>query len=197
MGEYKIKVIELNGDRKLQNACKKAGIELFNPQGAWNGYGYEKLPMCAKIKSLSEMRKFNQIKRELDGTAKKVLTPEEKMQKWAERLAKLTGISVEDALKIAHEKLDYKQSCIDELEDKQYEHYSTERAKLINKLSRENPLRAITDKEHAFAILAASHRHNDTDYEYQLEEAKELAQRGELDHEDVQMYARMRKHESN
>ena len=44
---------ELEGNRKLINACKKNNLQTFNPQGKWNGYGYEKLPMAVKITSLS------------------------------------------------------------------------------------------------------------------------------------------------
>ena len=56
-------------------------------------------------------------------------------------------------------------------------------------MERANPLRPIKDYEHAQAILAASDRHNNTDYEYKLEEGRELRARGECD--DVKEYARL------
>lgn len=54
MREYKEKVISLDGNRKLINACKKNSLETFNPRGCWNGYGYEKLPMAVKIKGVTK-----------------------------------------------------------------------------------------------------------------------------------------------
>ncbi|GEM_PF-4504976 len=65
MKEYKSKVISLDGNRKLQNALRKAGLNLFNPRGGWNGYGYDRLPLAVNITSLSEMRKYNKIKKKL------------------------------------------------------------------------------------------------------------------------------------
>ncbi|GEM_PF-4411203 len=62
---------------------------------------------------------------------------------------------------------------------------------MINKKLRENPLRYIKDKEHAFAILAASNRHNNSDYEEMLEFAKEKALLGEIEYDEIQEWARM------
>ena len=71
MGNYKSKSIPLNGNRKLINVVKKAGLKTYHPKGCWNGFGYEMLPLEVEINSLSEMRKFNKIKRELEGNCRK------------------------------------------------------------------------------------------------------------------------------
>lgn len=191
VAEYKEKVISLDRNRKLINACKKAGLECFNPQGRWNGYGYEKLPMAVCIKSLGEMRKFNKIKKELDDApAPKQLTEEEITKKWCKRLVKLTGIDIEDAREIAKEKLEYKDEQIDRLNDREALHPSRQRQKLINRISRSNPLRYIKDEEHAYAIIEASERHNLTNYEGLLEQARDMAAMGEIDRDEVKEYAR-------
>ena len=188
---YKEKTIELNKNRKLINAVKKAGIKTMHPRGRWNGYGYEQLPLVAVITSLSEMRKFNKIQKEVQSaTPSKPKTQEEIVSAWAKRLAKLTAISIEDAEEIAQEKLDYQQDRIAELEDRNCEHYSVQRQKLINKLERENPLRYIKNADHAYSILAASHRHNCTNYEQMLDYARELAEKGEIERSEVKEYAR-------
>jgi hypothetical protein len=113
---------------------------------------------------------------------KKELTQKEKIEKWAKRLAKLTDITIGEAKKIAEEKIEYKEEKICEMEDRQaLEHYSRKRESLINKMRRENPLRRIEDEEHAQRIIAASERHNNSNYEDQLDKARELAQFGEID----------------
>lgn len=181
MKEYKEKIISLEGNKKLINACKKLGLQLHNPKGKWNGYGYDKLPMSVTIRSLSEMRAFNKLKNESIGIKKVVLSDEEKIEKWANRLSKLTGISLEDALIIAEEKLEYKSKQIEIIEDRQREYCSIEREKLINKMKRENPLRHIKNIEHAEAIVSASSRHNTTNYESMLNYSKDLVKNGEIE----------------
>ena len=178
--EYKEKIISLEGNRKLINLCKKNDMYTFNPRGEWNGYGYDKLPMAVKITSLAEMRKFNKLKRELElsTSESKPKTEEERISEWVNRLCKLTGISREEAEEIAEEKLEYKQSQISMLEDRQYERYSVKRQKLINKIDRSNPLRYIKNKDHAMAILDASYRHNTTDYERKLQILHEMEEMG-------------------
>jgi len=190
-GAKKVKIISLNGNRKLINACKKAGLPLHNPQGEWNGYGYKRLPLAVTLSSLKEVRKFNKIKRELEKIpVKKPKTPEEIREKWAKRLVKLTGISMEDALEIAQEKEDYKQEQIYDLEERQIDHYSRRRQTLINQITRSNPLRYIKDSNHAQNILAAHHRHSETNYENLLDEGRELAAEGQIARSEVKDYAR-------
>ena len=67
---------------------------------------------------------------------------------------------------------------------------SVRRGKLIAKMERENPLRYIKNEEHAQNILAASERHNNSDYEDKLEEGRELAASGDIDRAEVKEYAR-------
>ena len=92
---------------------------------------------------------------------------------------------------LAEEKLDDKYRQISDLEDRQISlRYSTRRQKLIDSIYRSNPLRHIRDIEHASNILNASVRHNESDYESMLKEARELADLGEIDHGEVKSYAR-------
>ena len=49
--EFAVKTIDLKGDRRLINRCKKAGLECFNPKGEWTRYGYERIRMHVKIAS--------------------------------------------------------------------------------------------------------------------------------------------------
>ena len=191
MSEYKKKIISLNGNRKLIYAVKKEGLKTLHPCGKWNGYGYEKLPLAVSIESLGEMRRFNKIVREVEHKpAPKQKTEEEKIEAWSRRLARLTNITVKEAIEIAKEKIEYKEQKIEEVENRQYEHYSHQRATLISKMRRENPLRYIKDADHAFNILLASHRHNCTNYDDKLEEGRELANVGIIDRSEVKDYAR-------
>lgn len=198
MKEYQVKEISLKGNRKLINACKKAGLKTYNPKGAWNGYGYEKLPLAVVISSLSEMRKYNKIVKELEASEdvkKPTLTDEEKIEKWYTRLSKLTGISLEEAKDIAYEKLEYKDDQILNLYSRQDSHFSSQREKLIRKLQKSNPLRYIKDKEHADNILIASERHNNTNYEDKLEFVHDLEEAGLIDKGNAKEYARTRSFE--
>ena len=120
----------------------------------------------------------------------KIKSPEEIKKTWAKRLSKLSNISIDEALMIAQDKLDYKNDQVKELEIRQFEKFSRKRETLINKLERSNPLRRISDESHAQNILAASNRHNKTNYERLLDEARELVEAGELQKCEVKDYAR-------
>ncbi len=201
--EYKVHDEELHSDRRLIHRVKKAGIHTYHPKGRWNGYGYEQLPLVARITSLSEMRKFNKIKRELaKEPPPKVLTEEEKMEAWAKSLVRKLkdteyAIDYEEAKDIAVEKLNYQTDRIYNLMERQVtERFSKKREKLINKLERENPLRRITDTGHAIAIVEASERHNNTDYEEYLEEYHEFEEEGEVVKGYAKEYARRAIHMS-
>lgn len=116
--------------------------------------------------------------------------PKDKRLRWAERLARLTGISVEEALEIAKAKEDYHAECILDLENRQCNDFSRRREKIIRTKERENPLRRIEDEDHAEAILYAHARHTDTDYEDYLAAANDLVIRGHLTHDDKRGWAR-------
>lgn len=172
--KYKIKVISLEKDRKLINKVKKVGLICENPTGEWNGYGYEKLPLAVIIFSIGQMRVFNKLKKEreterIKENNKPKKDPKDPKDAWVKRLNKLTGVPVEECLLIADEKLEYKEDQISRLVDRQVERFSHRRQKLINQIERSNPLRYIKNEEHAWAILAASYRHNNSDYESKLQ----------------------------
>jgi hypothetical protein len=190
----------LHGIPSYIAAAKRLGIPLYNPQGEYNGYGYERLPLHIDIDDKHErIKAYLHIKKESDRAKKEKAEKEAKknssgkpilsyVDKWAARLAKLTGITIDEAKDIAEEKLNSKEEDIDAMEDRQCDRYSIQRQKLINKMRRTNPLRRIEDESHAYAILAASDRHNNTDYEEKLEEGRELRAMGEI--EDAKEYAR-------
>ena len=169
------------GNRKLINEVKKLGLATFNPVGEWNGYGYDKEPMAAKIENISDLKKFNNCLKIVEGkkTAKK--TEQEKIDSWVKRLEKLTSCGIETAAKIAEAKIEYKLQQIEKLECLQNTCYSPKRAVLIRKIQRENPLRYISDKKHGENILGAHRRHIETDYECKLNKLHELEEWGLID----------------
>jgi hypothetical protein len=193
-----IGVYELDGNRTLINKVKAAGITTYNPKGSYNGYGYEKLPLVASLENEKDVKKMKSILAEIEKNKeekpkKKGKNQEEIIEAWAKRLSKLVEIDYEEAMNIAKEKIEYKEEKIAEVEERQTEHYSVKRQKLINKMYRENPLRRIIDECHARAIIAASDRHNYTDYEYLLEEGRELAMMGDIEKSEIKNYARKNK----
>ena len=95
-------------------------------------------------------------------------------------------------MQIAQEKIDYKIEQINMMEYRQSdERYSKKRQSLINQMERANPLRRIEDEDHAQRILNASERHNNTNYENELDNARELAELGEINRGEVREHARM------
>ncbi len=156
----------------------------------FNGYGYSTQNYWYLLK-LKDAKIVQEMLSERKGQKRKVLSQEEKISAWCRRLAKLTGISMETARAIAEEKLEDKYRQISELENRHVTlRYSTMREKQIDSIYRSNPLRRIKDKEHAFAVLQASVRHKESDYESMLTIAKELAERGEIGYDEVKSYAR-------
>ena len=67
---------------------------------------------------------------------------------------------------------------------------SVKRGKLIAKMERENPLRPIKDYDHALAIIAASKRHNNTDYDNLLYEAHNMERYGDIEPGTAKEWAR-------
>ena len=185
------RIQSLHGNRKLINACRKAGLPLHNPIIGYNKYGAERDYKSVTLSTIGDVRKYNKICKEIENSPeKKVKSYAEKKEDWCKRLAKLTEITIEEARAIAEEKEYYKERQVSELEERQYEHYSRKRELLINKIRRSNPLRYIRDSSHAYNILFASNRHQNTDYESRLEEGRELAQIGDIDRSEVRDYAR-------
>lgn len=191
---YPIKRIDLEGNRKLINAVEAAGLTTENPFGGMKGRYPIKLRKHVVIESVGDMRKWNKIKKEFDAeppTPKK--TPEQIREEWAKRLVRLLPdeVTLEEALVIADEKLEYRRDEIQALEMRQNGYWSDEREKLIRKMKRENPLRRIKDVDHAENILAASERHNQTDYDKYLARARQLADEGIILRSEVKRQARM------
>lgn len=196
MKEYREHDEELNKNRALINALKKAGIEMYHQKGEWNGFGYKELPLVARIKSVGDQRKFNKIKKEVlaeqEAKPKKKKTEAEVIETWARRLVKLYNstitdedneekLTMEEAVEIAHAKLDYKVEKINEMIYRESERgVSRKRAQLIRKMERENPLRYIEDENHARSIVAAHERHN-SGYDVDLESAHELEDEGKIE----------------
>ena len=150
------------------------GESLYSEYGTnYNGYGYKDTIRHYRLTSY-QLKKYNEHPQDKS----KKLTEEEKKQVWANRLARLTGIDVSEALDIAEQKEDYRFEQIEELKEKQMENYSKERAKILNKIERSNPLRRIKNKEHASAIMGAHNRHTNTNYEEKLEKKKMLLRYG-------------------
>ena len=168
----------------------------FNPKtdykgSNYNGYGYQDHDYFYALNK-KDFKIFSDFITEKQ-KAKKPAAPktfDQKKMAWCKRLAKLTGITLDQAEKIADAKLDYKWEKINMIEDRQGGHYSSQREKLINKMRRENPLRRIEDADHAFAILEAHERHTQTNYDDMLEEARELASVGIIDKGSIKDYAR-------
>lgn len=177
-----------NDSYYIRENADEADIYIYNRTGEWNGYGYQRLPQeCKfpKVKIKNYLLKKSEIKK-----PKKIRTYDDTVNSWCRRLSKLTGITEDEAKKIAKEKEEYHQDRINDMIMRDNDRPSVRRGKLISKMERENPLRHIKNSEHAQAILAASDRHNNTDYDYQLEEAKEKAELGEIDRSEVREYAR-------
>lgn len=158
----------------------------------YNGYGYstenyEYLMRPKDAKVVKEMLAERTVAAEKRKTRPEV----NPRAAWCRRLAKLTGISQEDAERIADEKIEAQYNQIAKLEKRQSTlGYSVKREKLIHRIGWSNPLRRIKDEDHAFAILHASVRHNSSDYDRELENAREMAACGELDWSEVKDYAR-------
>lgn len=190
-----IKSLSINKNISLsrlqQNIVKHLNYKTEIIFGDYNGYGYERLGMMIEYDKEHTYRKLvNALNKFILASKpvkpRKILSEEQKMINWSKRLSKLTGIDLATAKEMAKEKQEYKLERVESVEERQYEHYSVRREKLINKMLRENPLRYIKDLEHANAILSASNRHRYTDYDSLLEEGR---QRCEI---DVRDYARQK-----
>ena len=179
------KLIKIINEKQKTYLLKN--IKITEERGTnYNGYGYTDTIRKYENMTLSQVREFNRIGKEITKPKK---TEKEKEITWINRLAKLTGITTEEAQEIAQEKKDYKDKQIELLEDRQIDNLSIKRQRLIDKIEKSNPLRRIVDGEHAQNILSASNRHNGN-YENLLDEGRELAAAGEIEKSQVKEYAR-------
>lgn len=155
----------------------------------WNGYGYadhyyEYVITATGYKSLKALTSTK-------AKTPKAVSEDSKLLAWCKRLSTLANISFEAAQIIAAEKIEYKQQKLEEMESRESERgFSVKRAKLIDKMRRENPLRRIESVEHAEAIIAASNRHNNSNYDMSLKYAHELELDGDLERGTSKEYAR-------
>lgn len=164
---------------------KKSYGDDYNGYG-WSSWYHNYLLTPGKVKELQALIEGKKA------AAKPPKTEEQIVEAWSKRLAKLAGITLEEAKQIAWEKLDAKDNQIAELESRQEtRRYSIKRESLIRKIERSNPLRRIEDEHHAMCILAASYRHNFTDYDSRLEEYREQAACGDIDYSEVKAMARV------
>ena len=182
--------INLKGNRRLINLCKKNGLQVEQQYGDWNGYGRERLGLAVVINKLKELRTFESLKEQEAESREPRKTREQVIEAWAKRLSKLGNISVESALAIAEDKLKAQEQEVRALEDRQDVQYSARRATLINQIMRQNPLRRIEDAEHAYAVLRAHERHSATYYDQHLERLHELEQQGLIEKGTAQEIAR-------
>lgn len=172
---------------KVKELVQQSQTECIVNGYNYNGYGYADHEYIHLIPTPKQYRAIVEMIGQKGADDKK---PKDPVEAWVKRLVKLTSINEADARKIAEEKVAYKEKQIQMMEDRQAERYSIKREKLIAKMRRENPLRRIKDVAHAEAILQASYRHNCTDYECRLEEGREMASLGEIDHADIKDWAR-------
>ena len=186
---YQSKNISLMGNRKLINACRKNGLELFNPTGDWNGYGYERLLMHVRIETVGQMRLFNKLEKQCQPIPKPEISEEEYREQWVDKLTRWTRISKDQAIEIADAKEDYYSARLNKLIELNNRTESDKYYRLMRKLEDQGRLPKIKNKEHAHAIVSAHLRHTTSDYEFQLEAAKDLAQNGEIDSDQIRDYA--------
>ena len=173
---------------KLSQLIDDVCDDIHETHCGYNGYGYQHHHYYYMMSAYQ----FNKIRKMLTAQSDTKIEkkPVDKVAQWCNRLVKFTGITLEDARQIADEKLAYQDECIAEVEERQQKRYSLQRSKLISKMKRENPLRRIVDADHAYAILSASRRHNNTNYDSLLEEYRDEANMGNIDHIDVRELAR-------
>ena len=186
----RITYFEVTGRRNL-NILSYFGLPISKNRvdtNNYNGYGYARLPNAYEWCSSHRTTWKKMIAKIEKIEAKAQKAPIDPVDAWCQRLAKLALISIEEAKEIAQEKIEYKEQQIEELEDRQCDHYSTQREKLINKIQRSNPLRRITDKEHAHNIIGASQRHQG-EYQNFLNRKNELKKLG-YSQENAEMEAR-------
>ena len=183
--------------RAVREAHKDPLISVYRISGRWTGYGYEVLD---RVITAIDAKKIRKILKKIDARKKAPstpLTPEKKIERWTRRLDKFTDCGLDIAKQIAQEKIDYEWDRVERAATAEVRgsripawHRAAER-----KYDRAGDdisvlLSPITDSEHAHAILAASRRHNNSDYEIKLDEAHDLAEIGEISQDDVRDYAR-------
>lgn len=182
---------------KIKNFILEHKIEESHHGENWNGYGYQDKYNDYFV-SLADGKKFLCMIENKKTMEKPAKTWEQVRDTWARRLVRLLScehgyewITLSIAQDIAEEKNDYKFQQIEKVEERQHERYSPRRASLIRKMERENPLRRIENVDHAKAIIQASNRHNNSNYDSLLERYHADAEWGLIDRADVREKARL------
>ena len=155
----------------------------------YNGYGWEDHTHRFLLKQKDALVVAELLKVR-NANYRPPLSREERDNNFIKRLAKLTGITIEQATEVANAKLEDLEKRIEDWVRKQQEHYTKYGQKKLNALYRENPLRRIKDEAHARDILYAYIRHNLTDYESWISEGEDLAEMGEIEYSEIKAYAR-------
>ena len=181
---------------KIKDFIEKHSNDSNHYGSDYNGYGWGTWNHDYFM-SVSDGKQLVVLVEEKKAEKKPAKTWEQIRDAWAKRLVKcLDGIQEYDwvtldvAKGIAEEKDDYKTEQINMMEDRQNYRYSMKREKLINRMRRENPLRRIEGTDHAIAIIKASNRHRNSNYEYLLDEYRVEAQLGNIDRSEVKELAR-------
>lgn len=183
---------------KLKAFVEDRKVDYCTYGANYNGYGYtdhyHEYYLTAK-----DGKAFLELLKKKKPTVKKVKTWEDIRDAWARSLVRKSEneVSFEEAQMMAEEKVNYKNDRISAMESRQFEQgYSIKREKLIAKMKRENPLRPIKDYDHALAIIASSHRHNDTSYDDLLEQAHYMERLGDIERGTAKEWAREHINES-
>lgn len=169
----------------------------FNIEGTdYNGYGYSN-HYKSYFLDAKKGKEFLALVESKKNKKSKPKTVAQMREAWCCRLVRLLSgcagyewVTIEVARDMAKEKLAYQIQQIEKVEDRQRISYSEKRESLIRKMIRENPLRYIKDVDHAMAIVQASHRHNNTNYEALLEHYRDEAMCGEINRDEVKDFAR-------
>ena len=183
MPNGKIKELEYLNRSQMLFLGKIKPIESYGIN--YNGYGYSDQIIKISL-TRQDVLQLNKLKTK---EQKPYKSEDEIAEEWCRRLSKLTQVPIEVARDVAQEKIEFKENQIEKLRERQYHRESQKREVLIRAIQRSNPLRRIQNTEHAHNILAASNRHNNTDYDNLLERARELARIGEMSRDEVKEFA--------
>ena len=143
-------IMPLNGDRRLINVCRKAGLNVIEQRGEFNGYGYERLPLACEITTEQELERFLDVSKKCKEI--RLEESEKKKVSWIKRLAKLAVTVCEKAAAIAAYLLDEKDKKIAELEASPLNN-PVDQERELNRLMRSNPLKRIVDADQAKLIV--------------------------------------------
>ncbi|GBF44565.1 hypothetical protein LPTSP2_38680 [Leptospira ellinghausenii] len=190
---------------RLQIAIlNKLEIPFRKIYGQWNGYGYPTLGRSIDLRNgvmiqeiielLNNLHNFYSGKTIKRKQKRKIITEEDNIKAWANRLAKLVNASndetlnmltMEEALEIAEAKIQNRERKIEKLAKKQFEKYSKPRQHLINILSRKKPLQRIENISQAKEILEDYYKYNKANYYKILKDKSKLTEFGIITFQEI------------